>query len=377
MKKFIFAILSFAGLLVAAHAIGTRQAGNVCKGACLTAIAEYQPSGNATVLVPGLDYDGTYTNGTACGTFPTSCYTAVSATISTKTLVLIVLGQSEPANYSNHHYFTLSNNVHFLDPYNNTVYQLNTNTAAGNTTYAPILGGSGYSSLGSLNCASSTLYCQGTWLGALGDCLLAVASNVCGSAVGIYSRIIIINVAAGSTSVGDWTSGVSTWSSPQMVGLFNNRLLVAWRLIVANGWNSNANAHIGVLYSQGEQDGATWGSSSYPTTAQWETAFGNMVSSYVGIGGSGSWFVVQETGLPGVAEIQTAQLGVLGTSHGLNVYAGASGASGTGGISCTSGFDSIPSGYRWDGIHFGDAGSGDGVPMAANCVYNAISAHPP
>ena len=374
MRKTLLAVLFILCAAASALAIGTRLSGIACTGSCTTAIHEYQPAGTPTLVVPGLDYNGSYNSSY---TKPSDCSgNASTCSLSTKTLVLIVIGQSVSANYTNFHYATLSDNVQFLDPYNQTVYKLDSATLTGNTTYAPALGGAGFSSQGILNCASSTLYCQGTYLGALGDCLVAVASNPCSAGSALYSRVIFISLGIGSSSVNDW--------SP--LGNFNHRLLTQWLQLVGLGWNTNSNVHIGVLYSQGEQDAVTnyngGGAAGPPSTGQWESSFESIVASYAGIGGTAPWFVIEETLsalVPANSAVQAAQTGVvaLGTINGLSIYSGALGASRTGGVSCTNGFDSISATYRWDGTHMGLNGSNNGIPMAANCVYNAIAAHPP
>ena len=154
-----------------------------------------------------------------------------------------------------------------------------------------------------------------------------------------------------------------------------------------NGWNANANVHVGVLYSQGEQDAITNVASGVPSRTQWGTSFRSIVASYVGVGGVGPWFVVEETisntlcCTSPVAAIANAQLDVVGTASGLNVYSGALGAAGYGsGVTCTAGFDSINATYRWDGTHMGIPPaypSNNGALLAAACVANAIEAHPP
>jgi len=394
VRKVIIALGFLLAALVSAYGIGGRLSGRACYTTCTTAISEYQPMGNPTVVTYGLDcvdpeqptactgsYNGSYTRPSTCSGVASTC------SITTKTLVLIVLGQSLSANYTNTRYLPINSGVQFLDPYNSTVYQLNTAANSGNTIYAPVLGASGYSSLGSFNCPSTsgspTLYCQGSFLGVVGDRLINDS---------VYSRVIFVNVAIGSSAVNDWAAGITTYGSHSFSGLLNNRLKVAWAEIVAAGWTTNPNVHIGVLYSQGEQDAITYcnGSScpgtGVPSTAQWEAAFDTIVASYVGMGGTGSWFVPVETisNTPcctnPIAAIQAAQSGVVGTVSGLNVYPGAIGSAGGGGVVCSTGLDSINATYRWDGTHMGIPNAypgNNGTVLAGNCVANAIEAHPP
>lgn len=221
--------------------------------------------------------------------------TSKSATISTKTLVLLAAGQSIGANSAPTPFTPVNSTVDMLNPYDGLVWGAKD----------PLLGASGTG---------------GNYTARLADRLVTD---------GKFARVIIVAVAAGGTSAFDWsTSGVQ-----------NQRLRVACNLVKSLGWIGNANASFGIIYDQGQQDAAI----STPA-ATWEVEFANIKDSIDGLGCTFPWFVPTDTMLANLTNstIQGAQAAVV---DAVSIFAGANTDSLTG------------TNRQADGTHLSNAGS--------------------
>jgi hypothetical protein len=201
-----------------------------------------------------------------------SAYALTTQYLRSRTLVLIVAGQSIGANYCAFNP-TCSNVVEILNPYDRAVYAVNGNTQPG---WAPggtvpyssaLMGASGYFAF------NGDQY-GGSWVPRLADLLISS-----GLKSGPIDRCIIINVAIGSSFIAQWSTGA----------LFQ-RLAAAWGHCVALGWAKSPHFVPAVLWCQGEAD-----TLAGTTTSAWAMAFNAMVSRMKALSCNAPWFVPVET----------------------------------------------------------------------------------
>lgn len=168
---------------------------------------------------------------------------------------------------------------------------------------------------------------------------------------GNCSRVIIVPIAIGGTTVADWNTGI-----------FNQRLSVTMRRISqrlqATGPTlkcGSTNIACAVLWGQGEQDNFNGtAQATYTAALNNVIATSNSTATALGWGGSwATWFVARQTFYTGAASatIQAAQAAVI---TGVQVFAGANADNLIGNV-CGAASNSAC--RQGDNTHWTDAGS--------------------
>jgi hypothetical protein len=186
------------------------------------------------------------------------------------TAIIPILGQSLVANNGASNYNPGAALVQQINPYDGIVYR----------AQDPVLGASGTT---------------GGMVSRIADDLVTA---------GIFQRVIVIPVAVGGTSVGQW--GIS--------GVLNHRLRVAIRRAREQGYTITF-----FIWEQGQGDLGT-------TKAAWTASFYTLIDTAIGMGVTAPWFVAKDTFSSGSVDstIQEAQTDLWGTTYnGVNIHAGA------------------------------------------------------
>lgn len=243
--------------------------------------------------------------------------TQVDATLvgGQKTLVIIVLGQSNACAVSPTAYTPTNSLVHNLNIYDGGVYRFKDNPLGCSQT--PV---------------GSNQTPAGSWLGRLGDKLINAS---------VAARVIMVPAAMAGSYVRDHDPTLSTT---------NNyiRLKVALLRCADKGYTPDA-----IIWMQGEGDNVAGTSQS-----AYQTALGHIIAQSRSDGYSGPWFINKTTWNAGAASttIQAAQDATI--NHGAGIWAGAN-------------TDAYNNTFRQDLCHFTDTG----MDNVATDVKTALAAY--
>jgi hypothetical protein len=165
---------------------------------------------------------------------------------------------------------------------------------------------------------------------------------------GKYTKVLMVPIAIGGTTVGQWTSGgeAGLMGAGGNSGWFSHRLIVALNRVRQQGLTPTA-----VLWDQGTQDAANG-----TTSVNYQTRFNNLVTTMQGSSYTGKWAIAKDTMVANVvsATIQAAQAAVV---NGTTVYAGADIDSLTGGTN-----------RQADGTHLTDTGNDSAATLWSTMI---------
>lgn len=243
--------------------------------------------------------------------------TQVDATLvgGQKTLVIIVVGQSNACAVAPTAFTPSSSLVHNLNIYDGGVYRMKDNPLGCSQT--PIVGNSTPA---------------GTWLGRLGQKLIDG---------GVAARTILVPAAMAGSFISDWDPTSAQENNYK-------RLKVALLRCAAIGYTPDA-----IIWMQGEGDNVAGTSQS-----AYQTALGRIITQSRADGYPGPWFINKTTWNAGAASttIQAAQAAVI--NHAIGIWAGAN-------------TDAYNNTFRQDLCHFTDTG----MDNVATDVKTALAAY--
>lgn len=301
---------------------------------------EYPPAGQPTTVVQGAHVgDGVSgPDGFGSGTLTTTGYTSVSSTIGAgeKTLVVLVVGQSNSANYGQTRFDPGMAKVQNLNPYDGIVYR----------GRSPMLGAGHQVFGGNLNDG-----CLWAYVGKL------LIDNA------VFQRVIFCPVSIGSAASWDWAPP----------GKFFHRALIAWKRIQDLGYDANADVTTAIFWCEGVEDSIEL-VDGVPgvTAAAFKQNFQDFKQAMRDRGFAGQFWMPKETyggsvPHPPNAAIRTAVDQLLSANADLHLLGD---------------YDAfITNDYRWErpiGVHFSNVVEGGflgiGFSTISNLVYTNLNA---
>lgn len=304
-----------------------------------TTIYEYPPAGQPTTVVVGANIgDGiSGTDNFGSGTLTTTGYSTVSSTIGMgeTTFVVLVVGQSNSANYGQTRFDPGMSKVQNLNPYDGLVYK----------GRSPMLGAGHQVFSTHLNDG-----CLWPYVGKL------LVDNA------VFQRVIFCPVSIGSAASWDWAPS----------GKYFHKALIGWKRIQDLGYDTNVNCTCAIFWCEGVEDSVEL-SAGVPgvTAAAFKQNFTDFRQAMIDRGFTGQFWMPKETysgTYPANATIRTAIDDLDTTYTDLHLLGD---------------YDAyVTNDYRWErptGVHLSNVVEGGylgiGFSTISNLVYTNLNAY--